>query len=195
MRLQRYFLQPATILCVAVSLTLPAHADSFDQDLRNFQKVDDHVFRGAQPTAAGFKELAQRGIKTVVDLRAIGEHSQADEQKIVTDLGMRYISVPMYGMATPKNDQVAAVLALMNDTTGGPVFIHCKRGADRTGTVVAVYRISHDGWENKKALHEAKSYGMSIFERALQHYVSEYKPTGAITASVSIGADQLSASR
>jgi protein tyrosine/serine phosphatase len=90
---------------------------------------------------------------------------------------MRYVSIPMHGLSTPKDDKVAAVQALFNDTTNGPVFVHCKRGADRTGMVVAVYRISHDQWDNKKALSEAKSYGMSFFERAIQSYVMNYRPS------------------
>jgi protein tyrosine/serine phosphatase len=102
-------------------------------------------------------------------------------------------------MSTPKADQVASVLALLNDTTSGPVFVHCKRGADRTGTVIAVYRISHDSWENKKALSEAKSHGMSIFERAMQHYVMDYKPAitlaGAGAAPASLLADMPGLSR
>jgi len=168
----------AAIFGFTASLTFTsAWASSQNENLPNFQKVDDHVYRGAQPTDSGFKDLPQLGIKTVVDLRDIGEHSQANEQKIVTDLGMRYLSIPMHGMSTPKDDQVAAVQALFNDTASGPVFVHCKRGADRTGMVIAVYRISHDQWDNKKALTEAKSYGMSIFERAIQHYVMDFKPT------------------
>jgi tyrosine-protein phosphatase SIW14 len=181
----------AAIFSLTTGLTLAsAWASSQNENLPNFQKVDGHVYRGAQPTNSGFKELAQLGIKTVVDLRDIGEHSQADEQKVVTDLGMRYVSIPMHGMSTPKDDQVAAVQALFNDTTSGPVFVHCKRGADRTGMVVAVYRISHDQWDNKKALSEAKSNGMSIFERAIQHYVMDFKP--AVTLAATSGADSTS---
>jgi tyrosine-protein phosphatase SIW14 len=175
----RILLRRGTILSLAASLTLASPWAS-SQDLPNFQKVDDHVYRGAQPTNSKFKDLAEHGIKTVVDLRDIGEHSQAEEQKVVTGLGMRYVSIPMQGMSTPKDDQVSAVLTLLDDATSGPVFVHCKRGADRTGTVIAVYRISHDGWENKKALSEAKSYGMSVFERAMQHYVTDYKPAGIV---------------
>jgi tyrosine-protein phosphatase SIW14 len=168
----------AAIFGFTASLTLAsAWAHSQNDNLPNFQKVDDHVYRGAQPTDSGFKELAQLGIKTIVDLRDVGEHSQADEEKIVTGLGMRYVSIPMHGLSTPKDDKVAAVQALFNDTTNGPVFVHCKRGADRTGMVVAVYRISHDQWDNKKALSEAKSYGMSFFERAIQSYVMNYRPS------------------
>jgi uncharacterized protein (TIGR01244 family) len=154
-------------------------------DLPNFQKVDDRVYRGAQPSEAGFQELARRGIRTVIDLRDIGEHSQADEEKIVATSGMRYISIPMHGLSTPKEDKVSAVLALLRDPANGPVFVHCKRGADRTGMVVAVYRIASQGWDNGKALHEAKSYGMSVFERAIQHYVLEYKAPQVIATTSS----------
>ena len=180
----RFLLRRGTILSLAASLTLSsAWASSQNENLPNFQKVDDHVYRGAQPTNNGFKDLAERGIKTVVDLRDIGEHSQADEQKAVTDLGMQYVSIPMQGMSTPKDKQIAAVLALLNDVTSGPVFVHCKRGADRTGTVIAVYRIHHDGWDSKRALSEAKSYGMSVFQRAMQHYVTDYKPAGSLASA------------
>lgn len=187
MQLQQYFFRRrAALLTIIVGLTAAsAYAATQGANLPNFQKVNEHVYRGAQPSANGFRELAQLGIKTVIDLRLIGEHSQADEQKLVTNLGMRYISVPMAGMSTPKDDQVTAVLALLRDTTSGPVFVHCKRGADRTGMVVAVYRISQDGWENKKALSEAKSYGMSFFERAIQRYVMDYKP-GVVVASAGV---------
>jgi tyrosine-protein phosphatase SIW14 len=169
MKSGRTFLRRGSVFSLAVSLTLAsAWADTQRDDLPNFQKVDDDVYRGAQPTYSGFRDLAERGIKTIVDLRDIGEHSQAGEQKVVTGLGMRYFSIPMQGMSTPKDQQIAAVLALLKDVSSGPVFVHCKRGADRTGTVIAVYRIFHDGWNSRRALAEAKSYGMSVFQRAMR---------------------------
>ncbi len=142
----------------------------------NFQKVDDHVYRGAQPTSReGFSNLNKLGIKVVVDLREPGDRS-ALENRIVTAAGMKYISVPMYGMATPKNESVQKVLALLEDSSAGPVFVHCRRGADRTGGVIACYRIEHDGWKNAKALVEARSMGMSWFQKAIQSYVLKYQP-------------------
>jgi len=82
----------------------------------------------------------------------------------------------MYGMETPSNEKVVKVLALLEDTSTGPVFVHCKRGADRTGAVIACYRMEHDRWKNDQALSEAKSLGMSFFERAIQRYVREFRP-------------------
>src|SRR5690349_11060466 len=94
----------AAILFLTTSLTFgTAWAGSHDENLPNFQKVDDHLYRGGQPTDLGFKDLAQRGIKTVIDLREVGEHSQANEQKVVTGLGMKYVSIPMHGLSTPKD--------------------------------------------------------------------------------------------
>ncbi len=141
----------------------------------NFQKVDDHVYRGAQPTREGFSNLNKLGIKVVVDLREPGDRSSL-ENKIVTAAGMKYVSVPMYGMATPSNESVQKVLALLEDNSAGPVFVHCKRGADRTGGVIACYRIEHDGWKNDKALVEARSMGMSWFQKQIQSYVLKYQP-------------------
>ena len=75
-------------------------------------------------------------MKTVIDLRG-SEHSMADEKRIVESAGMKYVSIPMRGMATPTDQQVLSALKIMNDPAAGPVFVHCKRGADRTGAVIA----------------------------------------------------------
>lgn len=148
----------------------------------NFRQVNDHVFRGGQPSSEGFSSLSKLGIKTVVDLREAGDRSRTEE-KIVKATGMQYVSVPMRGMETPSDASVSKVLGLFEDGSSAPVFVHCRRGADRTGAIIACYRINHDHWDNQKALAEARSDGMSIFERAIQHYVLRYQPPAAPSAS------------
>lgn len=140
----------------------------------NFHTIDEHLYRGAQPSEEGFKNLAKLGIKVVIDLREGKEHA-AYEKKVVESAGMKYISVPMRGLSAPTDEQMATVFALLGDSSGWPAFVHCKRGADRTGTVIACYRISHDHWQNEKALEEAKLYGMSRIERAMQRYILDFK--------------------
>jgi protein-tyrosine phosphatase len=151
----------------------------------NFYQVDDHVFRGAQPTTAGFHSLAKLGVKTVIDLRETDTRS-ALEKKTVEAIGMRYINIPMFGMSAPSSADVEKVLAILRDPAAGPVFVHCRRGADRTGTVVACYRISHDGWNNAKALREAKADGMSWIEVAMQRYVMHYRAPAASAATAPV---------
>jgi len=140
----------------------------------NFHAVNERLYRGAQPTSEGFQSLAKMGVKTVVDLRE-ADRNMLMEKKLVEAAGMKFVNVPMHGLETPHSEDVAKVLAVFNNPDAGPVFVHCKRGADRTGTVVACYRISHDHWDNAKALGEAKTNGMAWIQKAMQHYVMGYK--------------------
>jgi len=143
----------------------------------NFHQVNEHVFRGGQPVNAGWNSLAHLGIKLVVDLRPSSEHPTTAEQRAVETAGMKYVNVPMRGMGSPLADAVSKVLALMLSEVNGPVFVHCRRGSDRTGTVVACYRILHDHWENQKALAEARSYGMYRLERGMMHFIQNFNPS------------------
>jgi tyrosine-protein phosphatase SIW14 len=144
------------------------------QGVHNFHQLNDHLYRGAQPSDLGFGQLAKLGVKTIIDLREAGDRS-ASEQKTVEAAGMHYLSFPMAGYSVPSADVMTKLLALFEDAKSGPVFVHCRRGADRTGTVLAVYRMVHDHWENAKALAEAKALGMSWTERAMQSYITHYK--------------------
>src|SRR5438105_880921 len=128
-----------TAVFVSLALSVPAaFAGHKDHELPNFRKVDRLVYAGGQPSNDGFKQLAGMGVRTVLDLRDSGEGPEWEAQ-LVRSLGMRYISVPMRGMHTPSDVQIDQALALLDDSATGPVFVHCKRGADRTGTVVACY--------------------------------------------------------
>lgn len=142
----------------------------------NFHKVDDGVYRGAQPAHEGFRNLARLGIKAVIDLREPGERAIA-EQRLVTAAGMRYINIPMRGMQKPSAESVRKALDLLEDKSAGPVFVHCLRGADRTGGVIACYRVEHDHWTNRAALAEARSLGMSWYQKSIQHYVLSFQPS------------------
>jgi len=141
--------------------------------IANFHRVDANVFRGGQPKPAEFQTLARMGIKTVLDLRE--ESHASGEDKLVKSAGMHYISLPMNGLTAPSDQQVARALAVIEDSANSPVFVHCRRGADRTGTVIACYRVSHDGWQNQRALDEANTFGMSWIERGMRSYVLRYR--------------------
>jgi protein tyrosine phosphatase (PTP) superfamily phosphohydrolase (DUF442 family) len=153
--------------------TLPALAGS-TPGIRNFDHVDSNVYRGGQPTAEGFRYLSGLGVKTVIDLRESGERSQAEE-RIVTGAGMKYVNVPMTGLTPPGPDEITRILDLLEDPSTGPTFVHCQRGADRTGAVIAAYRIDHDRWDNARALRDAKAHDMSFFQLPRENFIRHFQ--------------------
>jgi protein tyrosine phosphatase (PTP) superfamily phosphohydrolase (DUF442 family) len=167
---RRYFL----LLVLAWPALADSSADSSPQGIKNFYQVDPHVYRGAQPSEDGFQYLAKLGVKTVIDLREADQRSKAEETA-VTAAGMRYVNVPMTGLAAPTDAEIGRILGIL-EGDGGTVFVHCKRGADRTGVVIASYRIDRDGWNNADALSEAKARGMAPFQFPRMSYIRAFRP-------------------
>jgi len=147
----------------------------------NFHQVNDHVYRGGQPSRQGWTGLAHLGVKTVIDLRLEDEHPTRLESQAVQAAGMRYINIPMNGVVAPSDEQMARALALLDSES--PVFVHCRRGADRTGTVIACYRMAHDRWDSQRALKEAESDGMSWLQVGMRHFVINFHAPAARVAT------------
>jgi tyrosine-protein phosphatase SIW14 len=159
-----------------VALAIPVFGGSSSAPgIKNFHQVDEHVYRGAQPAGEGFQYLAKIGVKTVIDLRETDERAQAEESA-VTAAGMKYVNVPMTGLTPPTDAEIAKLLAILEDGGTGGVFVHCKQGVDRTGAVIAAYRIDHDHWDNGRALSEAKSVGMGSFQFPRQNFIRGFQP-------------------
>ena len=161
-------------LCLSIGQAWAPPDAAAPRAIRNFHRVNEHVFRGAQPSLVGLEELGALGIKQVIDLREPGP-ATTFEQEQVKKLGIKYINVPFPQLSAPSDDQIRTVLKLLA-SKDVPTFIHCRRGKDRTGTVIACYRMQHDGWDPQKALREARLYGMSGFERGMQHYILQFSP-------------------
>jgi len=143
--------------------------------IENFDQVDAHVYRGAQPTDEGFRYLAKLGVKTIIDLREADDRARAEE-RVVTQAGMKYANVPMTGLTPPTIAEITRILAIMGGSSDEPVFVHCKRGADRTGAVIAAYHINYQGWDNARALKDAKAHKMSSLQFPRQNYIKNFRP-------------------
>ena len=150
--------------------------------IQNFHQVDQGLYRGGQPAKEGIEYLAKLGVKVVLDLRDSGERSRAEKRTVVA-AGMRYVNVPMTGFTPPTQSQANTILTLLEDDKAGPVFVHCRRGADRTGAVVAAYRIDHDKWDSAKALKEAMADGMSWFQFPRQNFIKTFHGAGLTEAA------------
>ena len=140
--------------------TLPAgQAITKAEGIGNWAQVTNGLFRGAQPTPDGFKALQRLGVGIVVDFRdEPGEI--ASESKDVQALGMRFVSIPWSGSSKPSSRQVVQFLDMVRSNPNEKIFVHCKRGADRTGVMVAAYRI----------VIEHKPVGDAVAEMHQYHY-------------------------
>lgn len=162
----------ALALLLMASATLAQEAAQ-NHKLPNFHQVNSQLYRGAQPGVGGIRKLKELGIKTIINLRGEDGLTRV-EQSEAAALGLRYFSVSLPGLRRPSDEQVARVMALINAPEGQPIFVHCHHGEDRTGLIVAVYRITHDGWTAEQAKAEAKRYGMNWMQRGMKDYISDY---------------------
>lgn len=162
------------VLILAGAAWLCAAAELPVVHVRNFDKVNDHIYRGGEPSVVGLQELGAIGVKTIVDLRQSGAATTFEKEQS-EKLKIKYINIPLGEFSAPGNAQIEQILGLLDDNST-TLFVHCRRGKDRTGTVIACYRIQHDGWANERALEEAKEHGMSSLERAMHSYILHFTP-------------------
>lgn len=124
--------------------------------LPNLHKVSDKLYRGAQPTAEGIKELEKMGVKTIVCLR-----TGKIDQELVAGSNLALEEIPMNAWDV-KEDHVVRFLKVVTDKERQPVFVHCQHGADRTGTMCAAYRVVIDGWTKRQAIDEMTKGGFNF---------------------------------
>ncbi len=136
------------------------------RELPNFHQVNARLYRGV-------RKLASLGVNTVINLRDDDEHERAEAEEAKA-AGLRYFNVPFERLGRPTEEQVERVLSLIDAQENGVVFVHCAHGADRTGTIIAAYRISHDGWTSEQAKQEAARYGMKFWQRGMKDFIHDY---------------------
>ncbi len=144
-----------------------------DEDLPNFSKINDTLFRGGQPSAAGVKRLAELGVRTIVNFRD-RQSSVLREQKYAAEQGIRFINIRLSNWFSATDDEMHRIIEIIRDPANHPVFVHCKRGADRTGTVIAIYRMLVEGWTDREANREAKRHGIGWWQVWMRDYIKSY---------------------
>ena len=166
------------IFAVGALLTLLAAAgltqdNTRYKELPNFHKINDMVYRGAQPKSGGLELLKQLGVKTVVNLR--DDDARAKQEELGAHVaGLQYFNFPFERWGRPQDKDMEQVLSVINNPANQPVFVYCQHGADRTGVVIAVYRITHDGWTSQQAKAEAKRYGLKPWQLGMKDYIQDF---------------------
>jgi protein tyrosine/serine phosphatase len=162
----------AAVASLAACGSVPQKAAANDP-AGNFSEVTQGVYRGGRPDQNGVEvSLVQLGVKTIIDLENDDEPVAA-ERGWAQAAGIKFISAPMNGLATPDDNQVNDTLAKMNDPANQPVFVHCMQGKDRTGLIVALYRVIEEGWTPKAAHDEMMTHGFNSILIAMNKYYEQ----------------------
>lgn len=121
-------------------------------------RVSPELYRGGQPEPEGFTKLEQMGVRSVLNLR----ENRSDVPK-AAHTGLHIMEYPMAASKATEAD-VEACLRLIKDAPK-PVLVHCWHGSNRTGIIVAAYRIVFQGWSVEAAEKEFReeAYGHHEF--------------------------------
>jgi protein tyrosine/serine phosphatase len=126
------------------------------EGLPNLHRVSGELYRGDQPSPQGMQNLKDLGIKTIINLRSF--HSDRDE---IGDTGLAYEHIYMKPWH-PEEEEVVRFLKIVTDPKRTPALVHCKHGSDRTGTMIAIYRIAVQGWSKDEAIREMTEGGFKF---------------------------------
>lgn len=138
-------------------------------------QVAPGLFRGGMPDDVGVQWLREKGIRTVINLR----HYHGDsEGELVRAAGLRYERIPLESTDAPEPEQVQRFFEILSDPAAHPIYVHCLHGVDRTGTMIALYRMEREGWSNADALAEMEHFGAHSILHDLRRFVGVYRPGG-----------------
>lgn len=164
---------PALFVVLTLFATTSAQDATNYPELQKFQQVTDRLYRGGQPRDGGLRRLRELGIDTIVNLRGASKTTRAEEAE-ARALGFNYFNVSLPNWGRPQDDRVRRILLIMAAPQNGRVFVHCKDGVDRTGTIVALHRVIHQGWTTTEALAEAEVRGMRRVQFWMRDYAEDY---------------------
>jgi len=141
----------------------------------NFGRISATYYRGAQPEAGDYADLASLGVKTVINLTS--DDALAEEPGLVAKAGMKYVAIPMTTRVAPTSEQLDRFLKIVNDPASQPVFVHCVGGKHRTGVMTAVYRMTQDSWTSEQAFNEMKQFkfGPVMLHPEFKKFVYDYR--------------------
>jgi uncharacterized protein (TIGR01244 family) len=137
------------------------------------------MYTSGQPAADDWRALADAGVRTVVNLRTAAEMQGRDERAEVEAVGLRYVELPISGVAdiTPENAKALSALLAAAD---GPVLVHCASG-NRVGGLLAL-AMAQSGMSTSAALDFGRSAGMKSTEARAREVIEQERASLCLAA-------------
>jgi protein tyrosine/serine phosphatase len=154
------------------------------EDVCNFHQVDAQLYRGGRPRASAFPKLIDVGIRTIISLEepesAEKEKATVEElnQGLAPDRKIDFVSFPISPAEIDETGVSHERLRELFDQireSKRPIFVHCYHGKDRTGAVVALYRMLMNQMAETEAFEEAYRYRFSRRDHGLRRTLDRYK--------------------
>jgi uncharacterized protein (TIGR01244 family) len=136
------------------------------------------IYLASQPSAADFRKLRDQGLRTVINLRPESENKAFDEPALMSELGLRYVSIPFAG-PEQLTDTVFTRARDMLEWADKPILIHCGT-ANRVGAIWLARRVLDDGLTYEAALAEAREIGLKApdLESRARDYIERERTAG-----------------
>ena len=158
---------------ILLSATASAQPATAPAEVPRFNQVSERLYRGGQPRAGSLARLRALGIDTVINLRGTSARTRAEEAE-ARAAGLNYFNIALPNWGRPQDARVVRILEIIAAPESGRVFIHCRSGVDRTGMIVALHRMTHEGWNSNDALAEAERSGMRRVQYWMRDYAEDY---------------------
>ena len=123
----------------------------------NLYSISDSLYRSEQPSKKAFKELENYGFKTIINFRRL-----RNDNRKARDTDLNLVHLPMRTAKLTETEIIEALMAINNAEK--PVLVHCWHGSDRTGIVVAAYRIVFENWTKEAAISEFRNSDFGYHE-------------------------------
>lgn len=163
-----------------------------EDSLANFMMVSPVVLRGAQPDEDALQMLQKAGVRLVVSLRHHSKNSSStqssysffrrhtdddeidEEQEICNRIGLRFLNISLDGINSPNFADIDRFVEIFADEGNLPVYVHCLHGRERTGFMLAAYRVKIQGWTADEAYREMLQQGFDPLRTVLSDALFAY---------------------
>lgn len=124
----------------------------------NFHIVEPGIWRSSQPNEVSIRRMKKYGLKTIINLKTSKEVNNW-ERLLAEESGINYYHFPMDCDHIPDEQTLKEIVDLMHDLANQPVLVHCQAGKDRTGLIIAFYKMKFSQEKFNDIYNELLMYG------------------------------------